>query len=83
MYIADLDSLFQEMSISNKDNGTNGFLYKSIYDDSKTINLKQNFIDSCKNIINLHNSPLPKYRGVRPINWALKNGEHSHGVTIH
>lgn len=45
--------------------------------------IKQNFIDSCRNIINLHNSPLPKYRGVRPINWALKNGEHSHGVTIH
>ena len=41
------------------------------------------FLDRCKRIINLHNSPLPRYRGVRPINWALKNGERQHGVTIH
>jgi hypothetical protein len=34
-------------------------------------------------ILNLHNGPLPRYRGVSPINWALKNGETSHGVTIH
>ena len=34
-------------------------------------------------IINLHNAPLPKYRGVRPINWALLNEEEEHGVTIH
>ena len=33
--------------------------------------------------LNLHNGPLPKYRGVNPINWALKNGESEHGVTIH
>jgi methionyl-tRNA formyltransferase len=26
---------------------------------------------------------LPKYRGVNPINWALKNGENKHGVTLH
>jgi methionyl-tRNA formyltransferase len=26
---------------------------------------------------------LPKYRGVSPINWALKNGEQEHGITIH
>jgi len=45
--------------------------------------IKPNFISSCKKIINLHNSPLPKYRGVRPINWALKNNEKTHGVTIH
>lgn len=41
------------------------------------------FIDKCKKIINLHNGPLPKYRGVSPINWALKNEEHEHGITIH
>lgn len=41
------------------------------------------FLQRCKRVINLHNSPLPRYRGVRPINWALKNGEHQHGVTIH
>lgn len=34
-------------------------------------------------LVNLHNSPLPRYRGVRPINWALKNQETSHGVTLH
>ena len=41
------------------------------------------FIRRCKQILNLHNGPLPRYRGVRPINWALKNGETMHGVTIH
>jgi methionyl-tRNA formyltransferase len=45
--------------------------------------IKAWFIDSCKRIINLHNGPLPRYRGVSPINWALKNEEHEHGVTIH
>ena len=44
---------------------------------------KKDFIDSCGKILNLHNSPLPKYRGVSPINWALKNKESEHGVTIH
>jgi len=41
------------------------------------------FIEKCKKILNLHNSSLPKYRGVNPINWALKNNEKEHGVTIH
>jgi methionyl-tRNA formyltransferase len=41
------------------------------------------FIDRCDRILNLHNGPLPRYRGVSPINWALKNGEDHHGVTIH
>lgn len=45
--------------------------------------IKAWFIDKCKKIINLHNGPLPKYRGVSPINWALKNDELEHGVTIH
>lgn len=45
--------------------------------------IKAWFIDKCKKIINLHNGPLPKYRGVSPINWALKNEEVEHGVTIH
>jgi methionyl-tRNA formyltransferase len=34
-------------------------------------------------LINVHNGPLPKYRGMSPINWALKNNEVLHGVTIH
>jgi methionyl-tRNA formyltransferase len=41
------------------------------------------FIDRFDRLLNLHNGPLPRYRGVSPINWALKNGERSHGVTIH
>ncbi len=45
--------------------------------------IRQDFIDRCDRIINLHNSPLPRYRGVSPINWALKNAETEHGVTVH
>ena len=33
--------------------------------------------------LNLHYGPLPRYRGVSPIAWALLNGETSHGVTLH
>ena len=45
--------------------------------------IKKPFIDRCGSIVNLHNAPLPNYRGVRPINWALFNEETEHGVTIH
>jgi methionyl-tRNA formyltransferase len=45
--------------------------------------INKEFISRCGSIINLHNAPLPKYRGVRPINWALLNEEQEHGVTIH
>jgi nucleotide sugar dehydrogenase len=45
--------------------------------------IKSWFIDKCNRILNLHNAPLPRYRGVSPINWALKNKEVRHGVTIH
>lgn len=45
--------------------------------------IKAWYIDKCGRVLNLHNGPLPRYRGVSPINWALKNGESSHGVTIH
>ena len=41
------------------------------------------YINRAKRLINLHNAPLPKYRGVSPINWALKNNEEEHGVTMH
>lgn len=41
------------------------------------------FIRKADRFLNLHNAPLPRYRGVAPINWALKNGERIHGVTIH
>lgn len=45
--------------------------------------LKPAFLVRCGRAINLHNSPLPRYRGVSPINWALKNAENHHGVTMH
>jgi len=44
---------------------------------------KQDFISSCGQLINLHNSPLPLYRGVSPINWALKDNRCEHGISIH
>jgi len=44
---------------------------------------KTDLINKFKYIVNIHNGPLPKYRGVNPINWALKNNENSHGVTLH
>ena len=45
--------------------------------------LDSTFLSKPSRVLNIHNSPLPKYRGVNPINWALKNNEHKHGVTIH
>lgn len=41
------------------------------------------FIDRFGRLLNIHNGPLPRYQGVSPINWALKNGELEHGITIH
>lgn len=32
---------------------------------------------------NLHFAPLPRYRGVLPIPFAIINGENEHGVTMH
>lgn len=34
-------------------------------------------------VLNLHLGKLPEYRGMRPVNWALKNGEAIAGVTLH
>jgi len=45
--------------------------------------IKDWFIQKCRRILNIHNGPLPKYRGVSPINWALKNDEVEHGITMH
>lgn len=44
---------------------------------------KQRHIDRFGKLLNVHNAPLPKYRGVLPVNWALLNGEQIHGVTLH
>lgn len=40
-------------------------------------------LDKFRLAINIHLSELPKYRGARGINWALKNEELYQGVTIH
>lgn len=40
-------------------------------------------IDGRARVLNLHLGKLPEYRGMRPINWALKNGETLAGVTLH
>jgi methionyl-tRNA formyltransferase len=45
--------------------------------------LRPEFLQRAGKAVNIHNGPLPQYRGVNPINWALKNGECRHGVTIH
>jgi methionyl-tRNA formyltransferase len=34
-------------------------------------------------IINFHNGPLPRYRGVNSPSWAIINGEQHYGVTWH
>ncbi|MFI2184589.1 formyltransferase family protein [Streptomyces sioyaensis] len=40
-------------------------------------------IDATEKIINCHPGRLPQYRGARPVNWALRNSEPLHGVTVH
>ena len=34
-------------------------------------------------IINFHNGPVPLYRGLNVVSWAIFNGEKSHGVSWH
>lgn len=58
---------------------TLGLAFSVFYDKI----IREWFIAHCARILNLHNGPLPRYRGVSPINWALKNNEPNHGVTIH
>lgn len=33
--------------------------------------------------INVHGAPLPKYRGMLPSFWALRNGENKTAITVH
>ncbi len=45
--------------------------------------IRRQIIDIPKyDIINVHASLLPKYRGAAPINWAIVNGEDETGITI-
>lgn len=70
---------YREITGANNDDSDIDLAFSVFYDKI----LKELFISKCKKILNLHNSPLPKYRGVSPINWALKNNEKKHGVTTH
>lgn len=36
-----------------------------------------------KHAINYHNSPLPRYAGTNATNWAVLNGEKTHGLSWH
>ena len=36
-----------------------------------------------KGAINLHSSPLPRYRGLMPAFWVLRNGETETAITVH
>ena len=56
------------------------FIFSFQYDQI----LKQEVIDTAKyGAINLHFSPLPRYRGVSPIALAMLNHETEYGVTLH
>lgn len=63
-----------DMAIRNKD-----VLFSCFYDRMIPVEV----LSTCDLPLNLHPSPLPWYRGVRPINWALKNGRPEHGATVH
>lgn len=43
----------------------------------------EDFIKRFRRMLNIHPGSLPEYRGLNPVNWALKNNEKFHGVTIH
>lgn len=40
-------------------------------------------LDLSFQVLNVHPSPLPAYRGRHPIQWALINGEKKFGISIH
>mgnify|MGYP006158848885 CR=1 FL=1 len=70
---------YQDILEVNNDNWEIDLVFSVFYDKI----IKDFFIKKCNKILNLHNALLPKYRGVNPINWALKNNEPIHGITIH
>ncbi len=44
----------------------------------------ESIIDQASHLaINFHDAPLPKYAGVHATNWAILNGEATHGVSWH
>ncbi len=59
--------------------GRCGLVFSVLYDKI----IGRELIDCTDTIINIHPGRLPEYRGARPVNWALRNGERLHGITIH
>ncbi|MHC0430068.1 formyltransferase family protein [Streptomyces sp. O3] len=59
--------------------GRCGLIFSVLYDKI----IGSSLIDATEQIINCHPGRLPEYRGARPVNWALRNGESLHGITIH
>lgn len=59
--------------------GRCGLVFSVLYDRI----IGRSLIDATEQIINCHPGRLPQYRGARPVNWALHNGEQLHGITIH
>jgi methionyl-tRNA formyltransferase len=41
------------------------------------------FIEATKLCLNVHGTLLPKYAGLRTLNWVLENGDTESGVTVH
>ncbi len=70
---------FEEIPCVQADNWSVDLLFSVFFDRI----LPAWFLNKATRRLNLHNGPLPRYRGMAPINWALKNGETTHGVTIH
>jgi methionyl-tRNA formyltransferase len=70
---------YKDLDMIQNNGGKINLVFSVFYDKI----IKEWFISHCDRILNLHNGPLPRYRGVSPINWALKNNEIKHGVTIH
>ncbi|MGF1528524.1 MAG: sulfotransferase domain-containing protein [Candidatus Competibacterales bacterium] len=45
--------------------------------------LKAPFLSQQGRVLNIHSGPLPEFRGVGTINWALERGNRQHGLAIH
>ena len=46
-------------------------------------NFRYRYLHHRYDTLNVHPSPLPRYRGRHPLQWALINGERQFGITIH
>lgn len=71
------------------DFGINGYKIKSNFSADLLVSvffdkiLKKKPLSRFNKNINIHNAPLPRYRGMNPINHALRHEQRFHGVTIH